>query len=88
VAAYRFTVRGRVQGVGYRYFALQQARGLGVTGFARNEPDGSVQVVAEGSQDALETLEERLRQGPAFSAVSSVEREPIESRGDSGFDIR
>lgn len=88
MAAYRFTVTGRVQGVGYRYFVLQQARGLGITGFARNEADGSVVVVAEGPEDALESLGQRLREGPSFSAVGSVEREAIESRGDSGFDIR
>ena len=88
MAAYRFTVTGRVQGVGYRYFVLQQARALGITGFARNEGDGSVQVVAEGPDDALAVLEQRLREGPAFSAVSSVEREAIEDRGDGGFDIR
>lgn len=88
MAAYRFIVTGRVQGVGYRYFALQEARALGITGFARNEPDGSVQVVAEGADDALQAFEGRLQEGPAFSAVSSVERTAIEARGDGGFDIR
>ena len=49
----RFTVRGTVQGVGYRYFVLKQADALGVAGFARNLPDGSVEVVAEGTESAL-----------------------------------
>jgi acylphosphatase len=88
VPAYRYTVVGRVQGVGYRYFALRQAELLGVTGFARNQPDGSVEVVAEGSEDALAALEARLREGPSFAAVSGVESEAVAPRGDSGFHIR
>ena len=88
MAAYRFVVQGRVQGVGYRYFALRQAEALGLTGFARNRADGAVEVVAEGDEGALGDLESCLREGPAFSEVASVEREPIEPRGDAGFHIR
>lgn len=86
--AYRYVVEGRVQGVGYRYFVLRQADGLGVRGFARNQADGSVEVVAEGSDAALADFEARLRQGPAFAEVKSVEREAIGERGSSGFHIR
>ena len=86
--AYRYTVFGRVQGVGYRYFALRQAELLGVNGFARNQPDGSVEVVAEGPEDSLVALEEQLREGPGFAAVTGVEREDVAPRGDSGFHIR
>jgi acylphosphatase len=88
VPAYRFVVQGHVQGVGYRYFVLRQASQLGVSGFARNRKDGGVEVVAEGGDAALADLESRLREGPAFCEVTSVEREPIEPRGDSGFHIR
>jgi acylphosphatase len=88
VPAYRFVVQGRVQGVGYRYFVLRQAGALGVTGFARNRPDGSVEVVAEGEAQALADLESRLREGPAFSEVTTVERETVSPRGDGGFHIR
>jgi acylphosphatase len=88
VAAYRYIVQGRVQGVGYRYFVLRQATALGVAGFARNRPDGAVEVVAEGSDQALAELEGHLREGPAFSAVAEVEREAVAPRGDSGFHIR
>jgi acylphosphatase len=88
VPAFRYTVVGRVQGVGYRYFVLHQAEALRVTGFARNRPDGSVEVVAEGSDDVLAQLEERLREGPAFSTVTGLEREAIAPRGDSDFHIR
>lgn len=88
MTAHRYIVAGRVQGVGYRYFVLQQAEALGVTGFARNRPDGSVEVVAEGPEDLLEQLGERLREGPAFSTVTGLECESIAPRGDSGFQIR
>jgi acylphosphatase len=86
--AYRYVVVGRVQGVGYRYFVLREAGHLGVFGFARNQPDGTVEVVAEGTGQALSALEERLREGPAFASVTSVEREAIAPRGDSDFHIR
>ena len=86
--AYRYVVVGRVQGVGYRYFVLREAARLGVVGFARNRPDGSVEVVAEGTEGALSTLEERLREGPAFASVSGVEREAVAPRGDADFHIR
>lgn len=86
--SYRYVVVGRVQGVGYRYFARRQAETLGVTGFARNLPDGSVEVVAEGDDERLSRLEERLRQGPDFASVSNVERASIAPRGDQGFHIR
>jgi acylphosphatase len=88
MAAFRYVVRGRVQGVGYRYFVLRQASALGVRGFARNLPDGEVEVVAEGPDEALADLEERLREGPSFASVSGVEREAVAPRGDSGFHIR
>jgi acylphosphatase len=88
MAAYRFFVRGRVQGVGYRYFVLRQAEALGVSGFARNLPDGRVEVVAEGSDGSLEVLESRLKDGPPFGEVEHVERLAIAPRGDQGFHIR
>jgi len=86
--SYRYVVRGRVQGVGYRYFVLRQAEALGVAGYARNRPDGTVEVVAEGADDVLASFEERLREGPSFSAVENLDRTPIAARGDQGFHIR
>jgi acylphosphatase len=88
MASCRFLVRGRVQGVGYRYFVLHEAEGLGVAGFARNLPDGSVEVVAEADDPVLAQLEERLRKGPSFARVSDVERLDIAPRGGQGFHIR
>ena len=86
--AYRFVVSGRVQGVGYRYFVLRAAGTLGVSGFARNQPDGSVEVVAEGGAEALADFEARLREGPAFAEVEGVAREAIAERAASGFHVR
>ena len=88
MAAYRYLVSGRVQGVGYRYFALREAEGLGVTGFARNLPDGRVEVVAEGSDEALAAFEDRLEAGPGFASVSGLEKTPVPPRGDADFHIR
>ncbi len=84
----RYIVRGRVQGVGYRYFALKEAERLGLTGFARNHTDGSVEVVAEGDDERLRAFEERLGEGPAFAAVSGVEASDLAPRGDSRFEVR
>lgn len=66
------TVRGRVQGVGFRYFVRHVANGLGLRGYVRNLPDGSVEVVAEGSRPALERLLAVLRQGPPHARVDEV----------------
>jgi acylphosphatase len=66
-------VRGRVQGVFYRASAREQARALGLTGYARNLDDGSVEVVAEGEQAAIERLIAWCRIGPSGARVSDVE---------------
>jgi acylphosphatase len=81
-------VSGRVQGVGYRYFVLQEAQRLGVSGFAKNLADGRVEVVGEGPDEVLLAFENRLRQGPAFADVVSLERCAITARGDRGFHVR
>lgn len=86
--AYRYIVSGRVQGVGYRYFAMRAAGELGVSGYARNLGDGSVEVVAEGEEGVLRDFEERLRRGPSFAEVRSVDRQPAPARGQDGFHIR
>ena len=66
-------VRGRVQGVGFRWFVRERARALGVTGWVRNRPDGAVEVLAVGEDDALEMLRTLLRSGPSGARVSEVE---------------
>ena len=83
-------VRGRVQGVGFRYFVLSAAKELNLTGWVRNLPDGAVQVEACGSEDDLDTLEQRLWKGPHFSRVENVQctRKPDgETKSYSGFKI-
>lgn len=71
--ARRFHVRGRVQGVGYRYFAQREATALGISGYAKNLADGRVEVYAVGDAARLDDLLARLHQGPRFSAVRGVE---------------
>jgi len=65
-------VYGRVQGVGYRYFVVQKAHTLALHGYARNESDGSVEVLAQGPRPALEQLLSYLRQGPSAARVRDV----------------
>ena len=66
-------VRGRVQGVGFRWFVRETARELGLAGWVRNRPDGVVEVAAEGSAATLERLREQLRNGPPGAVVTSVD---------------
>ena len=65
-------IRGRVQGVGFRYFALREARALGVHGVVRNLADGAVEVEAEGERESLERLVEVLRRGPRAAQITEV----------------
>ena len=62
---------GRVQGVAYRFFAEKYAGRMGITGWARNLPDGRVEVLAEGSGENIEAFLERLREGPRLALVDS-----------------
>jgi acylphosphatase len=70
----RFLVSGLVQGVGFRWFVARHARALGLAGYARNLPDGRVEVVVSGPDDALPALERLLRAGPANAQVAGLER--------------
>jgi len=72
--ARRYVVRGRVQGVGYRYFAEKVANQLGVTGWVRNLDDGNVEVYAVGTRDQLGDLEGYLAQGPRWADVRGLEK--------------
>jgi acylphosphatase len=69
------SVEGRVQGVGFRYFVLEVANALNLSGWVRNRWDGSVEVLAEGERQALEKLLKALQRGPRSSFVSSVKFE-------------
>lgn len=73
VVARRFVIRGRVQGVGFRFFAEAVAAREGVNGFVRNLPGGSVEAFAEGEAEAVAQFERAIRRGPPGARVDSVE---------------
>jgi acylphosphatase len=70
--ARRFLISGRVQGVGFRYFTQDVATREGVTGFVRNTPDGNVEALVEGDQEAVIRVERAIRMGPGGARVESV----------------
>jgi len=71
--ARRFVVRGRVQGVGFRWFVEREAHMLGIAGWVRNNSDSSVEVLAMGTRDQLSGLRSRLQQGPRAARVDHVD---------------
>jgi acylphosphatase len=88
IQARRFFVRGRVQGVGFRWFVEREAHMLGIAGWVRNNHDGSVEVLAQGTRDQLSGLHSRLREGPRAARVDVVdvaEADPV--TGLSSFRI-
>jgi acylphosphatase len=83
------TVRGRVQGVGFRYYVVRRATALGLTGWVANQPDGSVRCVAEGSTSAIDELETVLRRGPMGAVVDGVQGVRMPATGGfSSFSVR
>ena len=84
----RAVIRGRVQGVGYRYATVRQARRLGALGWVRNEGDGSVLVHAEGPEEAVEDLLAFLREGPRGARVDEVTVERLKVEGHEQFAVR
>ena len=89
IVAKRLLIAGRVQGVGFRFFAEAQAAVEGVHGFVRNLPDGRVEAVIEGDEESVERVERALRRGPAAATVDSVDVEQIPpSRRATGFSIQ
>ena len=81
-------VTGRVQGVWYRASTQQKAQELGVVGWVKNEPDGSVSLAAEGNSKAVQALLEWCKQGPPHAAVSQVAISEGKPEGFPGFEIR
>jgi len=88
LAARRWFVRGRVQGVGYRYFAQHAATALGLAGYTRNLDDGRVEVYAAGPQPKLSEMAGMLRQGPRWADVRGIEELEAEVETRSSFEIR
>jgi len=85
--ARRWFVRGRVQGVGFRYFAQRAASELGLTGYARNLDDGRVEVYAAGAEEQLSELAGRLHRGPRWAEVHGVEELEADVRSYASFEI-
>ncbi|NMC40520.1 MAG: acylphosphatase [Bacteroidales bacterium] len=83
---YKITVKGRVQGVGFRYSTLREARRLGICGFVRNMPDGTVYIEAEASSDVLKEFVKWCENGPGY--VSSVNTSVYPPAGYSEFSIK
>jgi acylphosphatase len=81
-------VSGSVQGVFFRYEARERARSRGLSGWVRNIPDGRVEAVFEGPEDAVEALVEWCRHGPRGAEVTDVEAIVEDPEGLQGFDVR
>jgi len=87
--AVRVLIEGRVQGVGFRYFAQDAAMQLRLTGWVRNLPNGAVEAYAEGRRSDLETWVAHIRQGPALCRVEAVDTNWQPPQGtDSTFTVR
>ena len=88
--SYRFVVHGKVQGVFYRKFIAQKLRQLGIRGYVRNLPDGSVEIVARLTEEELEKVLEVLEEGSPLSDVESIDTELLEEDDllYDGFEIR
>lgn len=83
----RALVSGRVQGVGFRFFAERAARASGVKGWVRNLPDGRVETVVEGEDEAVARYLEKIGKGPFVGSVSNIEVEDREPEGHERFQI-
>ena len=80
-------MRGRVQGVGFRYFAQKAAVGLGLRGYARNLDDGRVEVYAAGRREQLDELAGMLHRGPRWADVRGVEEQEAALERHSSFEV-
>ena len=78
----RILVGGRVQGVGFRYATVREARQLNLRGFARNLPDGRVEIVAHGPEADVDRLANWCRKGPPAAQVTSFESEDLDPAGE------
>ena len=83
----RFTIEGMVQGVGFRYFVARQAELLNITGYARNNASGAVEVVGSGSESSLDTLKSMCQKGPSSANVTNIIIEKIEGENFTNFSV-
>lgn len=84
---YKLLIKGRVQGVYYRVSAQRKAEELGLSGFVKNEPDGSVYAEAEGDEDKIQAFTAWCHKGPPLAKVSGVETAEIPLMMDEGFTV-
>lgn len=84
-SALRVHIEGRVQGVGYRYWLVEQAASLGLDGWVRNLRDGRVEAVVSGPKPALDEILRRCHEGPAFARVDRIAAEAEIAPVDRGF---
>jgi acylphosphatase len=80
----RYVVTGRVQGVGFRWYVEREARVLGLSGWVRNRQDGSVEVLAAGTNDQLNNLYDKLKQGPRAARVDDVDVQEAAALDEKG----
>jgi acylphosphatase len=88
VIALRLSVRGHVQGVWYRDWTVQAARNLGVSGWVRNCPDGTVEAHAQGDETAVHALLARMHEGPPAARVETIDSVECEREDLEGFQRR
>ena len=82
-------IHGKVQGVGYRFFATRVARRLGLKGNIQNNRDGTVDAVVEGEKDAIDDWIEELKEGPRYAEVTKIDQETKDFTGRLGdFDVK
>jgi acylphosphatase len=87
--ARRYTITGRVQGVGFRFFTEDAARREGLHGWVRNLPDGGVEIVAEGDAEAVDRFERNVRHGPPGARIEQIEVDHVAPSGNAtGFSVR
>jgi acylphosphatase len=84
----RLIVEGRVQGVGYRWWAVREAVALGLEGWVRNRRDGKVELLVIGEKGAMQRLAELCHEGPPGARVLRVDRSPAKDDGSQGFHER
>lgn len=83
----RIVVTGHVQGVGFRWFVRESAEQLRVSGWVHNNPDGSVELEAEGDRETLDSFEEVLRRGNPHVRVDSLKKTDVQPSGEKSFEI-